>query len=415
MSSQYEGTPTWPNSYALADDGSKPTASEVNVALEALGDRTAWLRREISLAFSRFSAKNFASSNFANGAKIGSVAVPHGSTKANGFTANAHEFLLALVDGADLDTTILVATRDGIGWRLVKNISNPAANARVHSAIAYRDDGWVVAAMSGASSGGTGQRIEVVSPGGALDVNLRAGLSALTNYDATIFVGNRCYAFGVAHAFDGTAVPANSARIVSASLGGSFVDWTTPPGGGVSGPLAAAFYWYPCALGSVAIATCNDASGGTNTYAFIDSVSNVVTQPEFPDPSTVPISNPVVWAGKFWVVKCNVGVGDSHLYSSSDGLAWVHESTIPAAIITQLVAEQATLCAFELFNPIAGVGTGSFATTDGMTWERTALSTNLLPQTISCSTTARSAFLRSRGVEYAAFPGNLRVSAGGML
>ncbi len=42
---QYAGTNVYPVDFALADDGVPPTASEVNVGLEALGDRTTWLHR----------------------------------------------------------------------------------------------------------------------------------------------------------------------------------------------------------------------------------------------------------------------------------------------------------------------------------------------------------------------------------
>ena len=41
---QYAGNNVFPVDFALADDGVPPTAAEVNVGLEALGDRTTWLQ-----------------------------------------------------------------------------------------------------------------------------------------------------------------------------------------------------------------------------------------------------------------------------------------------------------------------------------------------------------------------------------
>lgn len=43
MSEQYEGDPIWPADYPLPDDSASPTAAAVNPAIEALGNRTAWL------------------------------------------------------------------------------------------------------------------------------------------------------------------------------------------------------------------------------------------------------------------------------------------------------------------------------------------------------------------------------------
>lgn len=43
--SQYAGDPdAYPEDYSLADDAEPPTAAEVNVGLEALGDRTECIR-----------------------------------------------------------------------------------------------------------------------------------------------------------------------------------------------------------------------------------------------------------------------------------------------------------------------------------------------------------------------------------
>src|SRR4051812_41306704 len=52
MSSQYAGdSANFPDDYTIPDDSDPPTAAAVNIGLEALGDRTAFLRALLGNAF----------------------------------------------------------------------------------------------------------------------------------------------------------------------------------------------------------------------------------------------------------------------------------------------------------------------------------------------------------------------------
>ncbi len=53
MSSQYAGTAVFPTDFTIPDDGEDRSAASVNVALEALGDRTVFLGANAMVAVLR--------------------------------------------------------------------------------------------------------------------------------------------------------------------------------------------------------------------------------------------------------------------------------------------------------------------------------------------------------------------------
>lgn len=418
----YDGQPIFANGITLADDGVPPQAGEINPGVEACWDAALWLKRELSRAFSRFSAKNFLNSNFAAATKTNPSDLPNALTKILALAASDYYFYITVRDGDSPDFSTFVRTRDGIGWGVRASVSLPIANNREHAAIAARPSAttdvqeWIIAGHSARGSGGAGQRIDVVNPAGTVNTATRGALSALTNYSAACFAGDRAYMFGAQPTFDGVAVPGNSGRVVSATLAGNFLDWANATGGILGGTLQSAAFWRCAVLGNIVVAVCGSGSGATDEYVRVDATTNVVTQPTLPNVGSDQLNtNVVVWNGKFWVGKIDLLTGTgTNLYSSTDGAQWVLESTVPG-IIAMLVAEQSTLLAFENFNPIASTGDGSFQTVDGITWERTALSTMLITTARTASTKLRSAFLRFPDYSYAQLPANLRISLGGLL
>lgn len=419
MPSNYAGIPTYPELFQLADDGVPPNASEVNVGLEALADRTAWLRREMGRAFSRFSARNFVSCRFSAATEVlGGVepVVPEADARAAGFAADSEYFYLALrFPGTSADLTYVVKTRDGLGWSSVATLASVGANLREYAALASRGDGWFIAGMSTILAGGAGQRIDVVNPIGAKNVAVRTSLLNATNYSAAEFAADRAYCFGGLATMNNGNEPGNSARVVSASLAGEFVDWGNPTGGAIGGALSSARRWRTAVLGSLIVATCPESS--SSEIVRVDASTNTVTQPTIAGAGVV-ASNPVVWGGRFWIAKYDAASPGSaaSFYSSADGANWAYESTLTGRgdlFITMLLAEQQTLLAFEASG--GGIYTGSYASVDGAVWERTALSTRLDGLQMCASTAHRSAFFRQQWERYGVLPNNMRISLGGLL
>lgn len=413
----YEGNPVFANGITLPDDGVPPQAGEINPGLEGCWDAALWLKREISRAFSRFSAKNFVNSNYTLALQVNPTDIPSADTKPTALAASSEWFYLALRDGTAPDSVSVVRTRDGFGWGIRASVALTVASNREYGAIAAKSADalgateWLVLAHSARGSGGAGQRIDVVSPAGVVNTGTRGALSNSCNYAAAAFVGERVYAFGATTTFDGVAVGANAARVVSASVAGSCLDWATPSGGVLSGNLALATGWRVAVNGTIAVATVPQS----DDYVRVDSVTNTVTQLTLPSTDgDITNSNPVVWGGKFWLAKVKVGVG-TYIYSSPDGYSWEVASALPGVFIAALAAEQSILVAFESFNPIAKTGDGSYQTIDGVAWDRTALSTQLIATAQVASTASRSAVLRFVDVPYLNMPSNLRVSLGGLL
>lgn len=416
----YVGEPVLATSITLLDDGFPPVAGEMNPGIAATWDGVLWLNRELSRAFSRFSAKNFISANFAASTKI-NPDVPNGMTKALALAASNEFFYLVVRDGDTPDVSSFVRTRDGVGWGVRGTISLPLASNREHAALAARPSAvsgqqeWIIAGHAARGSGGAGQRIDVISPTGLVNTATRSALSALTNYSAACFAGDRAYMFGAQPTFDGVAVPGNSGRVVSATLAGGFLDWANATGGVLGSALQSATAWRCAVKGDIVVAVSGYGSGATDEYVRVDATTNVVAQPTLPSTASDQVNtNVVVWAGKFWIAKVNVADG-TNIYSSIDGYQWVLESSLPGFFISMLVAEQSTLLAFENFSPLTGTGDGSFQTVDGVAWERTALSTMLISTARTASTALRSAFLRFPDYSYAELPANFRVSLGGLL
>lgn len=70
MGTQYAGDPlNFPDDYTIPDDSDPPTAAAINIGLEALGDRTAWLKTHID-------ANNAFRTPLANFAALKAVAAP---------------------------------------------------------------------------------------------------------------------------------------------------------------------------------------------------------------------------------------------------------------------------------------------------------------------------------------------------
>lgn len=413
--SSYEGTPQRATAISLADDGSRPNAGSINSGIVANRNYILWLDREMGRVFSRFSARNFVASDFS---QIAEVAQPSPATPPDpnayvtALCSNSEFFYVAvrLPSVAAGNTTYIAKTRDGIGWQIQRDISAPLANNLHHRALAVRSDGWVVAGMGSSVLGGAGQRIDVVNQLNTVNTNPRAGLSSATNYTAACFIADRCYCFGGTEYGAGlyNVDPGASARVVSASQAGSFLDWATPTGGALGGNLVAAQAWRVATKGTIAVAV----TPGVSEVVRVDGVTNSITQPSVPGVGTI-TSNVVSWAGKFWIAKAEE-TGAATIFSSDDGSNWNYVSSLPVfAAVRMLVAEQQTLLAFEASE--GGLFTGSHSSIDGVEWVRTALSTRLDALPLVASTESRSAFLRVQFKSYSSSPSNLRFSLGGLL
>lgn len=412
--SSYTGTPQRANTITLADDGSPPQAASINPGIEANRDFCLWLEQTMAQSFARFSMKNFAPSNF------GAAVDAQYATTATAIGACTELFILSLRNTTNYDEVSLATTRDGMGWRVRKTITMPHADNREYGALAIRDDGWVIAGMAGKddSAANQGTRIDVLNPSGTLNTTART-VSSTTNYKQACFMPNgRAYCFGNGSPLTGGAVlVSGTTRVVTATEGGSFLDWTTPPGGAAfTGSMAEGGDLFVAQLGNVAIA-CRGIGASDDGYIHVDGAANIVSQLTMPAGASYASCNFTVWQNKFWCFKSTgIPAAGVEIYSSLDGVSWTLVTTLANVIggAVNAVAEGGAL----MF--LSGIAAGqpvdalvAHVSFDGSTWQRLPVTGSSASKCVA-STAFRSALLASRSDTYAARPNNLRISLGGL-
>lgn len=422
MSSLYTPAPSKLVGITRPSDGDNLTASSVNPALEDLADGCAWLEREIRLQVSKLSARNFLASDYSKAARDPFSTTDEASfafTSIHGLGADADSFWCTIRDTVlDLDTSYLVKTRDGISWRRKAVI--PLAATLQHRAIASRGDGWIALGCASMATS-SGQNIDIINPAGVLSQTARSFLGTFTNWRCGVFAGTRCFMFGGRQALNGAMPGGNYARVGSASLAGSFLDWDEPTGGILGGELVDVNDWVCCTkvvAGTPIVLAVPRSSYSKASYLYVNATANTVTQQAFTSPSTDEPAGVVAWKDRFWMARSGAGGGTdvfTRLFVSDDGIAWTLASTVPGFYASALIAEGSALVLFEYFNsadyPNA---TRSFTSTDGVTWEQTGLSSLYDFATVVASTGKRSAIMRRPQTRWVTEHDNLRVSLGGL-
>lgn len=432
MPSNYEGTPVYPTSFQLADDGVPPTASEVNVGLEALADRTAWLKDYTEGALTRLvkrAAALTAVQNFIPADQGSRLYGAADSMWCNCIGASATRFVASLErDG--LGVTKVCISTDGYGWKEMGQLATapgvgPRAIGILDVPSGIVNDCYIV--LGGSYDDNTespGKWIRVMRPGAAgfSDATTTA-LASNTNYGACVFAGSRCFLFGgTVNAAGSAKVATFEAKIVSADQADNYATWTNPTGGIFAGgnELQLADRWDVAAIGNIVCAFPIDFSY-RSTYVTIDAPSNAVTTRTFAGGNARNVGL-CAWRGLFWrACSRQADAGNIlSIYSSPDGVTWTLKTQLTAKSGRGLMTSGDMLLLVSKPEATLGATTSSpmslYASFDGTTFVPLAATFNVgnLADHTVCSTAERAAFMTRRGVLVSQDRTNLRINLGGL-
>lgn len=130
----FAGTPTWPAAFPLVDDASLPSAAQFNPALEALGDRTAYLLQSLLQSASPPSL------NWAAGAPV------LGTKYAAAYEPSARKWIaVSPLNGNDVHAS----TDHGLTWEGMKATLDAISAGATCTGVDIAPDGSAVIARSG--------------------------------------------------------------------------------------------------------------------------------------------------------------------------------------------------------------------------------------------------------------------------
>lgn len=406
---QYPGSPIRYDSIQIADDASQPSAGEINPGIVANRNHILWLEMMQNRAFSSFSGRNFAPSDFRYAAQVPLTAVPAvGPVRMHGIGANTGYFFAALRDAnIGVNSSFICATRDGAEWTRYSTLTLSQASGLQHSAVAVSEDGWVVLGCAH-DTGNAGQRIDVVSPAHIVDQATRATLGSLTNWRAAVFTANRAYVFGGRSALD-DSTGSNYARVASATKASGLTDWAHPTGGTLATALMGANSWAVATDGVRRVVAF--ATGGLfSSCLSVDELTNVVSEVPFPMHF---VRGVAYWRGLFWCSVYEPDLGDpARIYSSVDGITWSYRSTVGDVSQSGLVVVGDSMMSFDADGDVKG----AWVTFDGDVWSSGSVTMSATPgRSIVAKTGSRTAVLTRPGINHLIDPSALRISLGGLL
>lgn len=146
---QYAGSDTFPSDFTIPDDSAPPTASNLLVSIEALGDRTTWLKNRTGSH--RVVAR--AATEVPDNSDTGAVVVLGGNNAAwssFSYTNNAATLPLATYSGLEINDEIEFEISgftetdnvNGIGYTKVLAFESAAGTFSVQGAKVATPEGW---------------------------------------------------------------------------------------------------------------------------------------------------------------------------------------------------------------------------------------------------------------------------------
>lgn len=324
MPSNYSGDNVYPDAFQLPDDGVDPTASEVNVGLEALADRTTWLRARV-VREELAQADTWQRIVLDNQVPDTTLAVIRTAPMAIATSPTGRMFLVATADldaanvsGNAFEYVQLLESVDGINWRreIAAAVLSPSSFP-IGALLATSDSTFVAGAQHLEASGASTSQIYVAASGSWAVVSL----AVLTNWSAAEYDGTRIYMFGGKARWDGEDGASDVAAVyISSNAGVSFATATY-----TGGSLPSARWWRTAQKPGVAIVAVPDS--GLSYVRFPNGATQgaILTFPGAG--SAVSVCRHVSADG----VDEFVAVSGGQVYASPDGASWTARGAFSVA------------------------------------------------------------------------------------